>query len=124
MNHQRRRNYIRRRPLVLCTALALIVCPQESLFSADAFSLSKSRSPATLSMVKTDTEKGPFELHVGRAIDTLQKDYPRILMETPDFSIYDPEIEFVDPSGVKVTGLRKYKAAFGLIHGFIQFVYV
>ena len=44
-------------------------------------------------------------------------------METPDFSIYDPEIEFVDPSGVKVTGLRKYKAAFGLIHGFIQFVY-
>ena len=65
----------------------------------------------------------PFELHVGRALDTLRSDYPRILTKSPNFSIYDPTIEFVDPSGVKVHGLRQYKGAFAALHALIQVIY-
>ena len=70
-----------------------------------------------------DDPKEPFELHVGRALDTLRSDYPRILTKDPNFAIYDPTIEFVDPSGVKVHGLRQYKGAFAVLHALVQFIY-
>jgi len=68
-------------------------------------------------------KKESFELHVGRALDTLRSDYPGILTQNPNFNIYDPTIEFVDPSGVKVHGLRQYKGAFTLLHALIQVIY-
>ena len=70
-----------------------------------------------------DCDVESFELHVGRALDTLRRDYPQILTQNPDFSIYDPTIEFVDPSGVKVHGLRQYKGAFSVLHALIQVIY-
>lgn len=64
-----------------------------------------------------------FELHVGRALDTLRSDYQTILTENPDFSIYDTSIEFIDPSGVKLHGIRNYKAAFRIVHALVKFIY-
>lgn len=64
-----------------------------------------------------------FELHVGRALDTLRSDYETILTENPNFSIYDPSIEFIDPSGVKLHGIRNYKAAFRILHALVKFIY-
>jgi len=64
-----------------------------------------------------------FELHVGKALDTLRKDYPLILTEQPDFSIYDRNIEVVDPSGVTVHGLKTYKNSFRLLHALVKFIY-
>lgn len=64
-----------------------------------------------------------FEMHVGRALDALRSDYPDILTEQPDFSIYDPELEVVDPSGVKVHGISAYKNAFRFLHGIVKVLY-
>lgn len=38
-----------------------------------------------------------------------------------DFSIYDTNIEAVDPSGVQLVGLDKYKSAFAFFQTFIRF---
>ena len=64
-----------------------------------------------------------FELHVGRALDTLREDYPSILTTCPDLSIYDRNIEVVDPSGVKVHGLKTYQNSFRLLHALVKFLY-
>lgn len=83
---------------------------QDSICDGDSSSLGKK-------------EEEPFELHVGRALDTLRADYPKILTKNPNFAIYDPTIEFVDPGGVKVHGLRQYKGAFGVLHALLQVIY-
>ena len=66
-----------------------------------------------------------FELHVGKAMDTLRKDYQEwfATLKTPDFSIYSPHIQFVDPSGVHVHGLRNYQNAHRLLQTLFQFLY-
>ncbi|EEC45733.1 predicted protein [Phaeodactylum tricornutum CCAP 1055/1] len=64
-----------------------------------------------------------FELHVGKALDTLRNDYPKILTDQPDFSIYHKDIEVVDPSGVKVHGINTYKGSFRLLHALVAFIY-
>jgi hypothetical protein len=64
-----------------------------------------------------------FEMHVGRALDILRSDYPDILTEQPNFSIYDGDLEVVDPSGVKVHGLTAYKNAFRFLHGIVKVLY-
>ena len=64
-----------------------------------------------------------FELHVGKALDTLKHDYPKILTDQPDFSIYDQSIEVVDPSGVKVHGINTYKNSFRVLHALVKFIY-
>lgn len=68
----------------------------------------------------TDKE---FELHVGKALDTLRSDYPKLLTTLPDLSIYDRNIEVVDPSGVKVHGLKTYQNSFRLLQGLVRFLY-
>lgn len=73
-------------------------------------------------MRPTSTES-EFELQVGVALDTLRRDYPQILTQPPDFSIYDKHIEVVDPSGVKVHGLSAYKYTFRLLHTLVKFIY-
>jgi hypothetical protein len=64
-----------------------------------------------------------FELHVGRALDTLRRDYPALLTTPPDFTIYDAHIEVTDPTGVKVHGLAAYKNTFRLLHAVVKFLY-
>lgn len=60
---------------------------------------------------------------LGKAVDTLRKDYPDILTVNPDFSIYHDDLETVDPSGVKLHGIRGYKTSFRFLHAFINFFY-
>lgn len=45
----------------------------------------------------------------------------RFLIQNTDFSIYDDKITVVDPSGVQLNGLDKYKSAFSFFQTFIGF---
>jgi hypothetical protein len=40
-----------------------------------------------------------------------------------DYSIYDPEIELVDPSGVRLNGVKNYKNVFRLLHAIVGIFY-
>jgi len=68
-------------------------------------------------------DKRNFELKLGKAMDTLRKDYPEMLKQSPDFSIYHEDIEVVDPSGFKLHNLKRYKASFRFLHGMLNFFY-
>eukprot|EP00555_Chaetoceros_dichaeta_P012094 CAMPEP_0198259712 /NCGR_PEP_ID=MMETSP1447-20131203/8827_1 /TAXON_ID=420782 /ORGANISM="Chaetoceros dichaeta, Strain CCMP1751" /LENGTH=531 /DNA_ID=CAMNT_0043947163 /DNA_START=72 /DNA_END=1667 /DNA_ORIENTATION=+ len=68
-------------------------------------------------------DKREFELGLGKAMDTLRKDYPDMLKVLPDFSIYHDDIEVVDPSGFKLHNLNRYKASFRFLHGMLNFFY-
>lgn len=56
-------------------------------------------------------------------MDILRDDYQVILTSNPDFSIYDPNLELIDPSGVHLHGVNNYKAAFSLIHALVGLFY-
>lgn len=93
---------------------------------ADASSSSSSSSSQlTMSspLMSDHTTPDEFELHVGRALDVLRKDYPSILTDYPNYSIYSDNIEFCDPAQVKLHGLRKYRAAFDVLHAVVKFFY-
>eukprot|EP00559_Dactyliosolen_fragilissimus_P006327 CAMPEP_0184855350 /NCGR_PEP_ID=MMETSP0580-20130426/631_1 /TAXON_ID=1118495 /ORGANISM="Dactyliosolen fragilissimus" /LENGTH=416 /DNA_ID=CAMNT_0027349847 /DNA_START=143 /DNA_END=1394 /DNA_ORIENTATION=+ len=77
----------------------------------------------SLTMLKCDDSQQVYDMMIGRALDTFRRDYPSLLTEPPDFSIYHEDIEVVDPSGVKLHSLRDYKASFQLIHGIVKFFY-
>lgn len=64
-----------------------------------------------------------FEMHVGKAMDTLRKDYAELFVKSPDFSIYCKDMEFVDPSGVRVHGLYSYRNAYRLLNAIVKFLY-
>ena len=64
-----------------------------------------------------------FDVVVGKALDTLRKDYADLLVKDPDYSIYAKDIDLVDPSGVTVQGKRNYQNAFSLLHTLVKFVY-
>jgi len=64
-----------------------------------------------------------FDLMLGKAMDTLRTDYPDMLQKLPDFSIYDEDIEVVDPSGFKLHSLDRYKGSFRFLHGMLNFFY-
>ena len=68
-------------------------------------------------------DQNDFELDVGHAMDTLKTDYQKILTQNPDFSIYDRNIEVIDPSGVKLHGISNYKNSFRLIHAIVNIFY-
>lgn len=90
-----------------------------------ATSSSSSSSSSCLPPVLQDMvdERREFELNLGRALDTLRKDYPTMLHKTPDFSIYHDEITVLDPSGVQLTGLKNYKNSFGFLQTIVRFFY-
>ena len=64
-----------------------------------------------------------FDLHVGKALDTLRKDYKELLERPPDYSLYCKDMELVDPSGVTVHGIRSYQNAYRLLHAILKFFY-
>lgn len=68
-------------------------------------------------------ERREFEMNLGKAMDTLRKDYPTILTKMPDFDIYNEEINVVDPSGVQLTGLNSYKNSFSFLQTLVRFFY-
>jgi hypothetical protein len=74
-----------------------------------------------LEMICKDQQE--FELSVGHAMDTLRDDYPQILTKNPDYSIYDSELELVDPSGVRLHGVKNYKNVFRLLHAIVGIFY-
>lgn len=59
-----------------------------------------------------------FEPNLGKVIDALRSDYPRIFHEPLDFSIYSPNVELMDPSGVAFRGLPMYKRLFATMRFF------
>jgi len=67
-----------------------------------------------------------FELRVGKALDTLRRDYvdKNVLVSDPDYSIYAPrDMKLVDVSGVTVHGLRSYQNAVRLLHALVKLGY-
>lgn len=68
-------------------------------------------------------ERREFEINLGRAMDTLRKDYPHLLYRAPDFSIYHNEINVVDPTGVQLTGLNSYKQSFRFVQSVVGLFY-
>lgn len=90
-------------------------------------------------------ERAEFQMNLGKAMDTLRKDYPDILHKSPgtnlanlslvrihahltpalriDFSIYHDDIRVMDPSGVQLSGLRKYKNAFLVMQTLMKIFY-
>ncbi len=68
-------------------------------------------------------ERREFEINLGRAMDTLRKDYPHLLYRAPEFSIYHDDIKVVDPSGVQLTGLNSYKQSFRFAQSIVRLFY-
>jgi len=68
-------------------------------------------------------ERQEFRLNMGRAMDILKHDYPEILRNSLDFSIYSDEIKFANPSGLQLTGLQSYKTAFSVVQKLAGFLY-
>jgi hypothetical protein len=64
-----------------------------------------------------------FETNLGRAVDSLKRDYPNLLTTNPNWDVYHPKIVVVDPSGVKMVGLENYKMAFDFVHGVVRWFY-
>lgn len=58
-----------------------------------------------------------YPLLLGRILDTLMRDYPRICTHQPDLSIMHPEIEVRDDAGQLLKGLDKYKVALQILRG-------
>jgi len=76
----------------------------------------------TISMV-AEAEEENFEIHLGRAVDTLKSDYPTLLTDNPSWHIYHDDLEVVDPTGVSLHGLENYQKAFTFIHGVAKWFY-
>lgn len=68
-------------------------------------------------------ERARFQRDLGKAMDTLRKDYPDILTRAPEFSIYHDNLCVVDPSGVQLSGLYTYKNAFRVMQTLLGFLY-
>jgi len=68
-------------------------------------------------------ERRVFELNLGKAMDTLRKDYPKMLTREPNFEIFSDDISVVDPSGVQISGLSNYKSSFRFLQTLIKWFY-
>ncbi|KAL7494896.1 hypothetical protein ACHAWT_003451 [Skeletonema menzelii] len=76
---------------------------------------------STLSMM-VDKQR-EFEINLGRAVDTLKQDYPKLLTNDPSWNIYHSDLEVIDPTGVSLHGLSNYKRAFSFIHAMVYMFY-
>lgn len=68
-------------------------------------------------------ERRAFELNLGKAMDTLRKDYPKMLTREPDFDIFSKDISVMDPSGVQISGLSNYKSSFRFLQTMVKWFY-
>lgn len=84
-------------------------------------SRSASSTSSTLNMIVD--ERREFEMNVGKAVDTLRSDYPKIFQDQMDFSIYHEALEVIDPSGVKLHGVRNYRNFFRVLRAIVSVFY-
>jgi len=56
-----------------------------------------------------------YELNLGKAIDTLRQDSPRLFLEKPDFSIFSDSVSLHDPSGKRLQGVSQYERVFDML---------
>lgn len=87
----------------------------------DVSSKTEQSSSPTSPIVTHDRQE--FEMQVGRAMDTLRDDYPDILVKDLDYSIYEPDLELIDPSGVHLHGVKNYENAIRLVHTMVGIFY-
>jgi len=66
-------------------------------------------------------ERQEFNMHLGRAMETLRKDMQSILHTSPDYKIYHDDIEVKDPSGVQLVGIDKYRSSISFLQTFLRF---
>ncbi|CAM9300223.1 unnamed protein product, partial [Discosporangium mesarthrocarpum] len=69
---------------------------------------------------RDDGRSPDFEINLGKVIDTLRRDYPRIFSDPPDFDIYTADVVLRDPTGVVLTGVKTYKRLFATLRFFRQ----
>ncbi|KAJ8599735.1 hypothetical protein CTAYLR_003407 [Chrysophaeum taylorii] len=50
-----------------------------------------------------------FELNLGRSLDAIRSDFPEFMDRELDWDVYARDVQLVDPSGVQVVGLDKFK---------------
>lgn len=63
-----------------------------------------------------ERKRREYEVFVGRAIDALRIDYPDILHSPPDYALYSRDLVAVEPSGIEMQGLTKYKGILACLH--------
>lgn len=70
-------------------------------------------------------EQRELQMNVGKALDTLRKDYPDFLKRAPDYSIYHPSITLKqsDNDQLSVSTLKSYKQTFGVIRTILSLLY-
>lgn len=69
-------------------------------------------------------EQQELQLNVGRAMDTLRKDYPYFLKRAPDYSIYHDNIALTAKNGeIQLSKLSSYKKAFGVMRTVLGLLY-
>jgi len=106
------------RTLPLASSTSTSVSPQQTLLGLGSDPLRNNNQPPT-----SQPSPSEFELALGKAMDTLREDYPRLLTHSPDFSIYHPDVEVVDPSGFTLHNVKDYKRSFNLVHMIVKLFY-
>jgi len=103
--------YLSAPPLGIRHARSLLASPLLSTELDDAPSTTSPTPSIPLSPLSDLINKRRTnELSLGGTIETLKNDYPNLLTTPPDFTIYNPHITVVDPSGVSaVSGLPAYR---------------
>jgi hypothetical protein len=56
-----------------------------------------------------------YQLNLGKAIDTLRVDHPRLFTHAPDLSIFTEDVQLHDTTGVRLRGKPQYERAFGML---------
>lgn len=119
--------------LSVCKAYQTARIPKKSSFQNRKFLLTSqaTETPVKRQSVESEAcelpnllkdmvdERREFELNLGKAMDVLRKEYPSMLYNVPDLSIYRPDLKVKDPSGVQLSGLPNYENAFRFLHTFI-----
>ncbi|GFH57088.1 hypothetical protein CTEN210_13564 [Chaetoceros tenuissimus] len=85
--------------------------------------LASNQSHEPMRALPDHEQNSEFELKLGKAIDTLRKDYPTLLTHPPNYSIYDEHLTIVDPSGVTLHSLSGYKSSFRFLHMLVKLFY-
>jgi len=91
--------------------------------TADGNGFDDSKLPNVVLKMAIKDEQNEYEINRGRAMDILRQDYPDILTQDLDYSIYDDDLVVVDPSGVTLHGLNAYKTSFQFLHAVVNFFY-
>lgn len=100
------------------THLDVAAKPRASPKPKGPFELGTGESvPDPMGLWATKGPDGPrppsvFKLNQGRAIDTIRRDYPRLLTEKPDLSIFTQKVELHDSMGKRIVGIKRYERLF------------